>query len=167
MSIRAVAFRSSYSVLLPPLASKITLNNATDSVSSRELDTRPRWVINQLLVSRYVSLAIESGDGKQYYRPHGSMHSTSTWSSHSERSSGLPSTRRRWTLQRLQRIWLLVPVLLLMGKQRRCVWYPRQRFWQQRKAALVASQFVRVVHACRGTGTHAVPRNYRKTSAVA
>jgi hypothetical protein len=33
-----------------------------------------------------------------------------------------------------------------MGKQRQCVWHPRQRFWQQRKAALVASRFVRGIH---------------------
>src|ERR1700688_205729 len=99
------------------------------------------------------------------------MHSTGTWSSHSERSGGLPCMR--WPLRRLRVVLVpvlhptvLVPVLLLVGEQRG---QPEQRRWirQQRKAALVASQFVRGVHACRGAGTHAGPRQRRKASAPA
>jgi hypothetical protein len=93
------------------------------------------------------------------------MHSTSIWPSHSERSSGLPCMRwRRWPLQRLQQ--LLVPVLLLAGEQRGRP-EQRRRVRQQRKAEMVASRFVRGVHACRGAGTHADPRDRRKASAPA
>jgi hypothetical protein len=48
------------------------------------------------------ALAIESGDCIRYHRPHGKMHSTSTWPSHSERSRRLP--RMRWPLWPLQRL---------------------------------------------------------------
>ena len=76
------------------------------------------------------------------------MHSTSIWPSHSERSSGLPCMRWQfWPLQQLRRVRVVLPVLLLVGEQRgrkeQC-----RRVRQQRKAALVASRFVRGVHAC-------------------
>src|SRR5438876_3007341 len=89
------------------------------------------------------------------------MHSTSTWPSHSERGSGLPCMR--WPLQRLRRLRVvLVPVLLPAAEQRR---RPEQcrRVRQQRKAELVASRFVRGVHACRGSGTYAGPPQRRET----
>ena len=59
--------------------------------------------------------------------------------------------------QRLQLLVVLVPVLLPVGEQ----WgrpEQRRRVRQQRKAELVASRFVRGVHAYRGAGTHAGPR---------
>jgi hypothetical protein len=74
------------------------------------------------------------------------MYSTGIWPSLSERCSGLPSMR--WPLSRLR--WLhvvLVPVFLPVGEQ----WgRPEQlrRVRQQRKAEMVASRFVRGVHAC-------------------
>jgi hypothetical protein len=59
------------------------------------------------------------------------MHSASVWSSHSERSSGLPCMR--WTLRRLRVVLVpvllpivLVPVLLPVGEQRG---RPEQRRW--------------------------------------
>ena len=87
------------------------------------------------------------------------MHSTSIWTSLSERCSGLPCMRwPRWPLQRLQRLLVIfAPVLLLsVGEQRgrRKQW---RRVRQQRKAEMVASRFVRDLHACRGANTHAVP----------
>src|SRR4051812_6148337 len=101
------------------------------------------------------------------------MHSTSTWPSLSERCGGLPRMPWPLWLQRLQQLLrvalvpvLLVPVLLVVGEQRR---RPEQRRWvrQQRKAEMVASRFVRGLHACRGAGTHAGPRQRRKASAPA
>src|ERR1017187_7299381 len=72
-----------------------------------------------------------------YHRPHVRMYCTSTWSSHSERSSGLPSTRRQPS--RLRRLWvvlvpvlpvLLIPFVLLVGEQRGS---PEQWVQQQHK----------------------------------
>ena len=42
----------------------------------------------------------------------------------------------------------------------------RRRFRPQRKAALVGSRFVRVVHACRSSGTHTSPQQRRKTGQI-
>ena len=56
-----------------------------------------------------------------------------------------------WPLQRLQQLRVvLVPVLLLVGGHRG---RPEQhrRVRRQRKAEMVASRFVRGVHACHGT----------------
>ena len=88
---------------------------------------------------------------------YGKMHSTSKRPSHSESCSGL--SRMSWPLQ-----VVLVPFLLPVGEQRG---WPeqRRRVGQQRKAALVASRFVRGVHACRGAGAHAGPRKRREASA--
>src|SRR5258708_4899164 len=94
------------------------------------------------------------------------MHSTSKGPSHSERGSGLP--RMWWPLSRLRVVLVLLPLLLavlfLVGEQRGRP-EQRRRVRQQRKAEMVASRFVRVVHACRGAGTHAHPRQRRKASA--
>lgn len=76
------------------------------------------------------------------------MHCTITGPSHSERSSRLPGMRWSLTVVRLQQLRVeLVPVLLLIVEQWR---WPeqRRRIGQQRKAALVASRFVRGVYAC-------------------
>lgn len=60
----------------------------------------------------------------------------------------------RWPLTIVRGLrWLrvvLVPVLLLIGEQ-------RGRVRQQRKAALVESGFVGVVHACPSAVTYANP----------
>ena len=80
------------------------------------------------------------------------MHSTSRGPSFSKRCSGLPcmpwplwSLWRR--LQQLQLHVVLVAVLLNVWEQ----WWrsdKRRRVWQQWKAEMVASRFVRRVHAC-------------------
>jgi hypothetical protein len=77
------------------------------------------------------------------------MYSTGIWPSLSERSSGLPCMRwPPWRLPRLR--WqhvVLVPVLLPVDEH----WgrpEQRRRVRQQRKAEMVASRFVRGVHAC-------------------
>jgi hypothetical protein len=96
--------------------------------------------------------------------PHGSMHSTSKRPSLSERCSELP--RMRWPLwppQQLQQLRVvLAPVLLPVGEQRGRP--ERRRVKQQRKAKVVASRFVPLVHACRSAGTHAGPRERREAS---
>ena len=74
------------------------------------------------------------------------MHSTSKWTSHSERSSSLP--RMWWPLSQLRFILVLLHALLLVGEQRGRP-EQRRRVRQKPKAALVASRFVCVVHACR------------------
>ena len=73
-----------------------------------------------------------------------------------------------WPLQRSQQLQrlravVLVPVLLLVGEQRGRP-EQRRRVRQKRKAKLVASRFVRGVHACRSAGTHADPRKCREAS---
>ena len=77
------------------------------------------------------------------------MYSTGIWPSLGERSSGLPCMP--WPLwRRLQQLQLhvvLVAVLLHVWEQ----WWrsdKRRRVWQQWKAEMVASRFVRRVHAC-------------------
>lgn len=74
------------------------------------------------------------------------MYSTSTRTSNSEWSSGLPCMR--WRLSQLWwlRFFVLVPVLLSAEEQLERP-EQRRRVQPQRKAALVASRFVRVVHA--------------------
>ena len=57
----------------------------------------------------------------------------------------------------------LLVLLLVVGEQRGRP-EQRRRVRQQRKAALVASRFVRGVHARRGAGTHADPRERREAS---
>lgn len=100
------------------------------------------------------------------------MHSTRKGPSLSGSCSGLP--RMWWPLEglRLRRLQfvlgpvVLVPVLPHVGEQ----WgqpEQRRRLRQQLKAALVASQFIRGVHACRSAGTNASPRQCRKANAPA
>jgi hypothetical protein len=96
------------------------------------------------------------------------MHSTSIWPPLSERCSGLPCMWwPLWPLYRLQQLRVvLAPVLFLVGER----WgrpEQRRRVRQQRKAKLVASRFVPVVHACRSAGTHTGPPQRRKPSAAA
>jgi protein-S-isoprenylcysteine O-methyltransferase Ste14 len=99
------------------------------------------------------------------------MHSTSTGPSNSERCRELPSMR--WPLSRIRILVLLavlftvlLAVLFTVGdqQQRREQW---RRVQQERKTELVASGFVRFVHACRGAGAHAGPRKRREASAPA
>lgn len=69
----------------------------------------------------------------------------------------------RWRLQRLQ--VLLAPVLLSVGEKRGRREQREQReqlgrgVRQPRKAALVASWFVRGIHVCPSAVTHANPKN--------
>ena len=81
------------------------------------------------------------------------MHSTSTWSSLSERCSGLPCMRwQLWPQQQLQQLRVvLVPILLLVGRQRWSI-------QQQCKASLVASWFVCLVHTGPSAVTDANPQ---------
>jgi hypothetical protein len=75
-----------------------------------------------------------------------------------------------WPLSRLRVVLVLLPVLLAVllpvGEQRGRP-EQRRRVRQQRKAEMVTSRFVLVVHACRGARTHAHPRKRRKASAPA
>lgn len=64
-----------------------------------------------------------------------------------------------WPLQQLHLVFtpgLLATLPFLVGEQ----WSgpeQRRRVRQKCKAEMVASRFVRVVHACRSAGTHADP----------
>lgn len=74
------------------------------------------------------------------------MYSTITGPSLIERCSELPCMQwPLWPLPRLQQLRVvLVPILLLVGKR----WREQQgRVWQQRQAEMVASRFVRGLHA--------------------
>ena len=74
-----------------------------------------------------------------------------------------------WPLSRLQIVFvsvLFVPVLLPAAEQRRRAEQWR-RVRQKRKAELVASRIVRVVHAYRSAGTHAGPPQRREQSGAA
>jgi hypothetical protein len=73
------------------------------------------------------------------------MHSTDTWSSHSERKSRMPCMR--WALSRLRAVLPVLPAALLPVRKRRRL-PKRQRVWPQREAALVVSQFVSRVYTC-------------------
>src|SRR5687767_3007708 len=94
------------------------------------------------------------------------MHSTSTGPSLRECGSGLPGLS--WQLSGLPVVLVLLPFLLLFvfpvlllvrGRREQ-----RRRVRQRRKAEVVASRFVRGVHACRGAGAHADPRKRREAS---
>src|ERR1700730_16946067 len=97
------------------------------------------------------------------------MHSAKRRPSLSERRSELPCMPGwPWPLWRLQQLQLvLAPVLLLpvllLGEQRG---RPKQRrwVWQPRKGEMVATRFVGNVHANRGAGAHAGPRERREAS---
>lgn len=77
------------------------------------------------------------------------MHSTSTGPSLSERCGSLPCMPR--PLQRLRVVF--APVLLHPA------WEWPEQWWRfrpkQREAEMVATRFLRGLHACRGAGTHA------------
>ena len=89
------------------------------------------------------------------------MHGTSIWPSHIECRGGLPCVRWPQPLQRVQRLRVVhVPVLLLPGRQQRGRPQQQRRVRQKRKAALVASWFVRVLHARPSAVTHANPPNH-------
>jgi hypothetical protein len=64
-----------------------------------------------------------------------------------------------WPLSQLQIVFVSVVFvsILLPAAEQRGRPERRRRFWQKRKAELVASRIVRVVHACRSAGTHAGP----------
>ncbi len=108
---------------------------------------------------------LDVGDGTRYHRPHGQMHSSSTGPPHGEWGSGLP--RMRWPFSRLRRLRVVPdPILLPVLEQ----WKRRRERWrirQQRKAALVASRFVRGIHACRGANANANPRERGEASTPA
>ena len=92
------------------------------------------------------------------------MHSTSTRPSHGERSSGLPCMR--WRLSRLGRLRIvLVPVLLSAADHRRRP-EQRRRVRQQRKAALVASRFIRVYTPAEVRTLTPVRENVEKRASV-
>ncbi|GAA3940529.1 hypothetical protein GCM10022406_25660 [Hymenobacter algoricola] len=80
------------------------------------------------------------------------MYSTIKRTSHGECGSGLP---RMWRPLSQLRFFLLIPVLLLVRQQR--------EQWKQRvqtKSTVVETRFSRSVHAYRGAGAHADPREY-------